>query len=418
MAGLGAYRAVLADPRARAFSTAGFVARMPLSMTGLGIVLLVSAATGSFGQAGLVTAVGTVAGAASAPWWGRLIDRVGQARVLTVAALINSSCLTLLILSVQLGLPLAVTALTAVGAGLGFSSAGSCVRARWTQRLASSPLLHTAYSWEAVIDEVVFIVGPPLVTFLATAWHPAAGLASCAVLGWVGAVALARMKDTQPPTGVEHHTHSTPSRLPILRLVPVVAASLALGGLFGAMEVVVVAFAKEAGILAYAGFILLAWAFGSLLAGLVTGTVSFRASPARRFRVASILLACSMLPLPFVEQPVLVAALLVLSGFAIAPTLIASVAVTQSLVPSGRLTEALGWASTGLALGLALGAASSGQIVDSFGAHGGFVGAVGMGALLIVASLFVRSGSAEFSPATPDTPPTVARRPAARNQPR
>ncbi len=51
--GLGAYRQVLSDPQARAFSIAGVIARMPLSMTGLGIVLLISLETGSFGRAGL-----------------------------------------------------------------------------------------------------------------------------------------------------------------------------------------------------------------------------------------------------------------------------------------------------------------------------------------------------------------------------
>ena len=87
-AGFSAYRALLSDPRARAFSLAGFVARTPLSMTALGIVLLVSATTGSYARAGLITAVATVAGAVAAPLWGRTMDRVGQARVLVLAALV------------------------------------------------------------------------------------------------------------------------------------------------------------------------------------------------------------------------------------------------------------------------------------------------------------------------------------------
>ena len=58
------------------------MARLPLSMTGLGIVLLISLTTGSFGRAGLVTAVGTLTAAVVAPLWGRAIDRIGQARVL------------------------------------------------------------------------------------------------------------------------------------------------------------------------------------------------------------------------------------------------------------------------------------------------------------------------------------------------
>lgn len=388
--GLRAYRAIVSDPAARAFSAAGLVARMPLSMTGLGIVLLVSATTGSFGRAGLITACGTLVGAVSAPVWGRVIDRWGQARVLVLAAVVNNTSLGLLTLSVLASWPLAVTLAAAVGVGLGFSSAGSCVRARWAHRLGDSPRLNTAYALEAVLDEVVFIVGPVLATFLATALHPAVTLGTCVVLGLAGALALAGMRGTAPPAQGGRAGRRPVDRIPVARLVPLALASAALGVVFGAMEVVVVAFAEAAGVLRYAGLILTAWAAGSLLAGLVTGAVTWRSSPARRFRTAAVLMALSLLPLPFVHAPLLVAGLLVVSGFAIAPTLIASVAVTQGLVPKSRLTEALGWNSTGLAAGLAAGAAGAGALIDASGPSAGFAGIVGAGAALIVAALFVR----------------------------
>jgi MFS family permease len=390
-AGFGAYRSVLSDPRARAFSLAGFVARLPLSMTALGIVLLVSATTGSYARAGIITAVATVAGAVAAPVWGRMIDRVGQARVLVVAGLVCNLSLTLLVVTVLLRLPLAITLLTAVGVGLGFSSAGSAVRARWAHRLRGNPLLNTAYALEAVVDEVVFMVGPVLVTFLATAVHPALGLASCVFFGLIGALALASMRDTQPPTHTAAEAAAAKTPLSVWLLVPVVLACGALGALFGGMELVVVAFAQEAGIPQYTGLIVMAWAFGSLIAGLLTGTVAWKASPARRFRIGALLLGCSVLPLPFADHPVLVTVLLTLSGFFIAPTLIASVAVTQAAVPSTRLTEALGWTSTGMAGGVAAGAASLGYVIDLFGSRAGFWGVVVIGGLLIAAAMCVRT---------------------------
>lgn len=397
--GFGAYRAVLSDPRARAFSLAGFVARTPISMTALSIVLLVSATTGSFARAGLITGVGTLTGAVAAPLWGRLIDRVGQARVLVVAGLICNVSLTLLGLTVVLRLPLAVTLAAAVGVGLGFSSAGSCVRARWSYRLGGNPLLNTAYALEAVVDEVVFMVGPVLATFLATSIHPALGLAACVVLGLVGAVALASMRDTEPPNRSAAQAREDQAPLSPWLLAPIVTACAALGALFGAMELVVVAFAKEAGIPRYTGFIVMAWAFGSLLAGLATGTISWRATPTQRFRVAAILLACSVLPLPFASNPVLVTGLLFVSGVFIAPTLIASVAVTQAAVSPNRLSEALGWTSMGLATGVAAGAAGLGYVIDMLDARAGFWGVVVIGGLLIISALCVRTPQ---RPATAD----------------
>jgi MFS family permease len=392
-AGLGAYRSVLSDPRARAFSLAGLVARTPLSMTSLGIVLLVSASTGSFARAGVITAVGTVSGALSAPWWGRLIDRVGQARVLVVAALICNLSLALLAVTVLAGAPLVLTLAAAVGVGLGFSSAGSCVRARWSYRLQGDPLLNTAYAWEAVVDEVVFIVGPVLVTFLATTIAPVLGLVACVVLGLVGALVLAGLRDTQPPTRTAAEAAEDKTPLTAWRLAPIVIACGALGALFGGMELVVVAFAKEALIPQYTGVIVMVWAFGSLLAGLLTGTITWRATPARRFRVGALLLGLSVLPLPFAGHPVVVTALLLLSGFFIAPTLIASVAVTQAAVPANRLTEALGWTSMGMATGVAAGAAGLGYVIDLYDATAGFWGVVAIGGLLILSAMCVRSRS-------------------------
>jgi MFS family permease len=405
-AGLGAYRQILSDPRARAFSAAGLIARLPIAMTGLGIILLISLTSGSFGRAGLVAAVSTLTGAVAAPLWGQTIDRLGQARVLTIAAIVNSASLALLVISVQLGWPLAVTLVAALGVGAGFSSAGSAVRARWSHRLRESPLLQTAFATEAVLDEVVFIVGPAVVTVLATAVHPALGVSVSAVIGLVGALLLAAQRSTQPPVLPRDRTRR-PERLPLGVLLPISVASLALGAVFGGMEVVVVAFAEETGVLPYAGLFITVWSFGSLLAGVATGAIAWRATAATRFRIGAAALAASLLPLPFLSSPLPVGGLLLISGMAIAPTLIATVAVIEASVPTTRLTEALNWNTTGMAIGLAAGAAVVGHLIDLSGSRGGFFAVVGAGVLLVLAGLTVRA-RVVVSPEPRDTAPVPA----------
>jgi MFS family permease len=379
-----------------AFSVAGFVARLPVSMTGIGIVLLVSLTTGSFGRAGMLAAACTLTAAVAAPLWGRATDRFGQAVILPLTVSINMLSVAFLVTAVEFGWPLPVSLVAAVGIGLGFTLAGSAVRARWTLRLNSSPLLHTAFALEAMVDEVVFIIGPILVTFLATAFHPALGITISAVIGLIGVVALAAQRSTQPPTRSTRPGHQGAIPFPWRVLLPVAIACGALGMIFGGMEVNIVAFAKEAGVLRYAGLILTAWSFGSLVAGAVTGAIIWRKSPAHRFRVSASLLALSLLPLPFVDHPGVVALLLVLSGMAIAPTLITSVGVTQSAVDQSRLTEALAWISTGLAAGVAAGAAVVGHVIDGWGAQVGFVGVAIAGLLLTISALFVRGPRANI----------------------
>ena len=155
---------VLADPAARAFSLAGLIARLPLSMTGLGIVLLVSLTTGSFGRAGLVAAVGTIVRRRRRPAVGP-VDRPGRPGP---GAALRPRSSTRSAWSVadhlrQLGWPLAVSLAAAVGRRAGLLLGRGGGPRPMDHRLAGVPLLNTAFALEAMLDEVVFIVGPVLV---------------------------------------------------------------------------------------------------------------------------------------------------------------------------------------------------------------------------------------------------------------
>ena len=403
------YQEVLSDRRAVAFSLAGFVARLPLSMTGIGIVLLVSLTTGSFGLAGLITAAGTVTGAVVAPLWGRAIDRVGQARVLLGAAVINVLSVALLVTTSCWPGRWQLSVVAAVGVGVGFSMAGSAVRARWTLRLNGSPLLNTAFALEAMLDEVVFIIGPVLVTFLATAFHPALGISVSAVIGFIGAVALAVQRSTQPQIrATPRDGRAGSSRLPWRVLVPVAIACAALGMVFGGMEVNVVAFAKEAGVVRYAGVILMSWAFGSLVAGAIAGAITWRASAAKRFRVGAVSsrgVAAAAAVRGSPSGGSCAAADAQRDGHRANPDRIGC-GHPDLRCDQTRLTEALAWISTGMAAGVAAGAAVVGQVIDSSGAAAGFVAVVVAGLLLTISALFVRGQRSNADSPTVDVPVT------------
>lgn len=385
-----AYATVLGDPAARAFSFTGLVARLPQAMTGIGLVLLVSASTGSFGRAGVVAGAVTACSAVAAPLWGRVVDRAGQARVLAGTSVGYAVGIIAVLLSVDRGWSFAATVAGAALAGLCYTPTGSCVRARWSHRLSGSPLLDVAFAVEAVLDEVTFVIGPVLVTLLATTVGPDVGLITCAVLGVLGSVALAAQRSTEPPRRPRLPRADVASRLPVLLLGTVVAACFAFGGVFGGMEVVVVAFARERDIVSSAGLLLMCWAAGSLVAGVVAGSITWRRAPAARFRVGAAVLAATLLPMPFVDPPLLLGALLVVNGLAIAPTLIAEVSVVQTSVSALRLTEALGWSGTGLAGGVSIGAALCGAVVDRYGSAGGFTAVAGFGVLLVLGVLLIR----------------------------
>ena len=188
---LSSYRRVLAHPGALRFSSAGLLARLPIAMTGLGIVLLVQAGTGSYAVAGGVAAVFMVANAVMAILQGRLIDTLGQYVVLTSASTVYGAAMGLLVWSVQSDWPIITSYGAAAVGGAMMPAIGSAVRARWSHVLESPTEVQTAYALESVLDEAIFIVGPVLVTFLATAVLPAFGLGAAALFGLVGGLAFA-----------------------------------------------------------------------------------------------------------------------------------------------------------------------------------------------------------------------------------
>jgi MFS family permease len=381
------YRRILTVPGGWQFSASGLVARLPISMVGLGIVLLVEDATGSYGLAGAVSAVYVAAGAAFAILQGRLLDRLGQARVLLPLVAVFTAMVTLLVVSVQADWPRAATYLLAAVGGAALPAAGSCVRARWSHALQGRPAdVQTAFALEAVVDESVFMLGPILVTVLATAIDPVAGLAAAVLSGLVGTVLLAAQRSTEPPVLPSQRSTGDRTRLPWRTLVPLVVVMFALGSLFGGAEVVTVAFADEQGSQAYAGPLLAVWALGSLLAGLVTGAVHWRNQTADRVRLGALGMCVAMAPLAFLDSVLLLGLALLVGGFAIAPTLIAATSLVEQSVPSSRLTEGMSLIHTGVVAGVAPGAAIAGIVVDSSGASAAYLVSLGAGALAAVAA--------------------------------
>ena len=399
------YLAILRRPGALAFSATGLVARLPISMVGLGIVLLVQAATGSYGVAGAVAATHLLANACVAVVQGRLIDRLGQRRVVGVAVTVWASSLAALLVAVEAGWPRWTAYAFAAVAGACLPPVGSCVRARWSHLLEDPADRQTAFALEAVGDETVFVVGPILATVLATAVHPAAGLLTALVTGLTGGYAFIAQRRTEPPPHPRAAAVADRPRMPWPTVALLTVVSCALGTLFGAAEVTTVAFADERGAKGYAGVLLALWATGSLLAGLLTGAVTWRVGPQVRLRHGATGMALVMVPLTFVGSMAAMAVALFLAGFAIAPTLIASMSLLEQAVPASRLTEGMGFLHTGLIAGVAPGAAIAGAVVDAHGASPAYLVAVAGGAVAFAAAQLTRLTPTARTEAAPVTVP-------------
>lgn len=384
------YRRVLSTPGALAFSSSALVARIPSSTVGLGIVLLVERATDSYGLAGTVSATYVLAQALFALLHGRLLDSHGQWRVLPLAVSGFTAALALMALAVEQDWGSGATYAFAALAGACVPQIGASVRARWSHVLRERRDVQTAYALESVLDELVFVVGPVLVTTLATLWHPTWALGVAAACGLVGTLTFAAQRRTAPPA--RPRAVSAGPRVPLGwgLIAPLALVGLALGALFGVAEVAVVAFSEEQGAPALAGPLLGVWALGSLVGGLVSGTIAWARGPEVRVRVGMAVLTATMVPLLVIDSPWLMAAALLVGGCVIAPTMIATLTLVEQCVPRERLTEGMSVIQTGLVAGVAPGAALGGALIDVHGAAAGFGVAVAAGLLGTVAAQLIR----------------------------
>jgi len=383
---LKTYRSLLSIPHARAFVLAGFVARLSISMRALGAVLMVSELTGSYGLAGAVAAAALLGEAVAAPRLGRLVDRYGQRRVLLLSLAVHSAGTLALVISAHLSAPNWVLWATAALSGAAALQVGSLVRARWSALVGNSPALEAAFALESTLDELIFVLGPALVTALALGVAPGAGLLGALVLTTVGSLALGLQRRTEPaPAGVRDLSERSAIRTPGLRVL--VATFVAAGAIFGTLDVAMVAFTGQVGAPAAAGPLLALVALGSLLAGLTYGARSWRWPLDKRFVASVVVLWGGTVPLVLVPSVAFMAPAATLAGVAIAPTLIAGFTLVQKLVPSGALTEGLNWMITALGVGAAIGAWTAGLIADSAGGATAFlIAVVAGGAAVIVAA--------------------------------
>jgi MFS family permease len=381
------YLQVLRTPHALPMVLAAFIGRPPLSMVGLGCVLLVASETGSYGLGGAVAAVGAVTTALAGPVIGRLADSYGQRRVLLpVLTVFVASGLSFLF-AVRQDWPLWIVFVSAGVAGACIPPVSSMIRVRWTHLLRGSHRLPTALAMESVVDEFVFIIGPVLVTFLSTTGHATSGVVTAFTLAAVGSLLFAAQGRTEPPPA-PHENRNGPSAMRTRGLRVLFVVGAAVGAVLGTLEIALVAFADQAGAKSLSGVLIAGLALGSMASGIGWGIVHWRFPLRHRLAAVLALLTVLTVPLALIGDIWLMIPFVVLAGVAVSPSLISSFTLAEVLVPRAAVTEAFTWIGTALGLGVAVGASLAGKIVDIAGANSAFLVATvaaGIAAVVVAA---------------------------------
>lgn len=368
-----AYRRIFAAPHVLQLTIASVVARVPVGMTGVALVIYVHDRTGSFGVAGLVAGASTIGLAMTAPVLGRLVDRRGPRPVLVPAAVVAAATLVALVLVGNAGGGTLALVVLAGLSGAALPPVGGILRHLWPD-LVAEELLVNAYVLDSILIEAVFVTGPLLTGLLAATAGASAALLAAAGLSLVGTLWFV----VQPPIGrVEpapphHHTRAGALASPTIRLL--VFTGFPVGLTFGALDVTGPAFGAAHGSSALGGPFGASLALGSALGAVVYGAAPERfGTPAQ----ATVRLAIfqPLICLPLLLAPTVGAMLVlgVLAGTFIAPTITARNQIARVAMPPGTGTEVFTWLSLSLMIGASAGAAVAGPIVQSGGWRAGVV---------------------------------------------
>ncbi len=359
--------------------SAQLAARLPSGMISLAYLLHIERTFESYGLAGLVLAATSLGQALAGPLTSRWMGRWAMRPVITLTIVVSAiSMAGIAFLDMSIGGYIAVGFL----GGLATPPIQPAVRTIYPT-MVNSKQLTPLFSLDASAQEIIWIAGPVVTTFIATQISTTWAIVVAGVFLIGGGIWFLSCRElgtvTIPPSR---------NKMGVVLTKPPVLLATVVGflliGAAAAVEVAVVSVFGHEG--AQAGIILSIWAIGSIIGGLALGGVPIGPSAlATRMAVVFVGIALAGIILDFWW----IAGALLIAGAGIAPALAVMFAIVSASVKFSDTAEAYGWMGSGQLIGAALGSAIAGFAIDGWGSVGGFIAASAFALVgLVVATLF------------------------------
>src|SRR4051795_5868915 len=254
-------------PGALRLAAVSILARLPMAMLSIALLVHVRHLTGSFATAGVVAGAFAASLGVGGPLLGRLVDRRGQTMVLLATALVAGAALAG-IAALPARAPVEALVALAVVLGLSTPPVGACLRAILPAVVREREALRAAYAAESAAIELTWIGGPPLVLLVAVAWSTSAALVVCGAVLVAGTAAFAAQPASRAwrPAPAPERPSGGSLRAPAMRTL--VLLLVFVGVVFGTVEVAVIAAVADLGSPGAAGPLLGLWGAGSLAGGV------------------------------------------------------------------------------------------------------------------------------------------------------
>ena len=362
---------------------AQLVARFPNGMLSLAFLLHIEHIAGTYFAAGLVLAATSIGQAIAGPLTSRWMGVWGMRRVLVLTMIVCAAAVGTIALAPAL--PIGLYMAIGFVSGLSTPPIQPAVRTIYP-KMVNSRQLTPLFSLDASAQEVIWVLGPVITTFLAI--QVSTVLAILVALAFLVGGGIWFI--SSPEVGRVRIPRSKRNLGAVLKKPAVLLATTTgflLVGACAAVEAGVVSAFGDSG--PQAGVVLGLFAAGSLIGGLALGHIPIGPwALARRMFAIFVGMSLAAASLNFWW----LSATLLIAGVGIAPALAVMFAIVSSSVRFSETAEAYGWVGTGQLIGAAIGSAVAGFLIDTFDAPGAFwVAATFAGLGFLIPAIFRRA---------------------------
>jgi MFS family permease len=381
------FRGLLVRPHVAGAAWWSVVARLPVYLMSLAVVLTIREQGGSYAQAGLIAALYTIGMALGSPLIARRLDRNGRRGVLIVTAVAYPCALTALVWATRPGSW--AQPVLAVAAGIALPPTNACMRALWARMPLAEQDRETAYLWEALLTEVLVIGAPLMLAALMLSGSAGAALTTVAVVGGIGALGLAFVRlpantESEPATDANttdadadaadapRHPLRDPSMLVLMGVMTACAVPI------GLMTLAIPAFVSAHGSPGGTGVVYACWGLGSAVGALWVGRAASKVAMHVRFPRLVLAFAVGTGLAVSATSPLTLAIALAVGSTPIALVSAGEMTLVGALADKRLLARAFTWASLATVLGDAVGQQVGGLLMDPIGSRGVFTVAFGV----------------------------------------
>jgi MFS family permease len=373
-----------------------FVGRLPFAMMIVGILGLIATTRASVAEGGLAAACAGIGTAALGPLAGTLADKHGQRVVLLVTTAISSAATLGLLWLVAEAAPVAGLGAVAFVLGGTTPQVAPFSRSRLAVLAATPRSVRTraragsiVMSYESVVDEASFVVGPVLVGLLTTLIAPWAPLVVGAVIAATVVVAFA-----VHPTAtsvLRGRMPTAPAPVFSSKVVLLATGMLLVGGIFGSILTALTGFMAARGFGQHTGIVYGAMSAGAILVAITMAALPSRFGLASRWVVFAVVALVGAGTLAGSSGLQLALVGLFISGAGVGAALVALFSMGALAAPEGRSTTVLTTLQSTLVVGQALATAACGTLVQYAGATAGYLVTVALALSLVLLAVVVRA---------------------------